>query len=201
MPTRRETSCKEIAMQQGQTCLPATKKCICCKTTKPRAEFTKNRNKPDGLGSYCKPCHRAKDKLYRARRSQESKAARWARENTLAKRLRDRIRLQKLRTGDPGNPHHLTGQQWKDLNDHYGHICLCCKTHESDTPQRTLTIDHIIPISKGGKNTIDNVQPLCLSCNAKKGDDDTDFRPDSPSRLRKAPGVEIAAATLEALAS
>lgn len=32
-----------------------------------------------------------------------------------------------------------------------------------------LEIDHIIPISKGGKSTYDNLQTLCHSCNVKKG--------------------------------
>lgn len=32
-----------------------------------------------------------------------------------------------------------------------------------------LTIDHIIPLSKGGTHTVENVQPLCVNCNCKKG--------------------------------
>lgn len=32
-----------------------------------------------------------------------------------------------------------------------------------------LEIDHIIPISKGGKSTYDNLQTLCHRCNVEKG--------------------------------
>lgn len=31
-----------------------------------------------------------------------------------------------------------------------------------------LTMDHVVPISKGGKTTIDNVIPACSSCNSSK---------------------------------
>lgn len=41
---------------------------------------------------------------------------------------------------------------------------LCGKNLYPDT----VSIDHIVPVSKGGTNDIENLQPLCLSCNHKK---------------------------------
>jgi len=35
-----------------------------------------------------------------------------------------------------------------------------------------MTIDHIIPISRGGKTVMRNVQIICLECNKTKADFD-----------------------------
>ena len=35
-----------------------------------------------------------------------------------------------------------------------------------------LTVDHIVPKSKGGKDDLDNLQPMCCMCNWKKGNGD-----------------------------
>ena len=58
-----------------------------------------------------------------------------------------------------------TFQQWEDLKEKYDHTCVCCKLQE---PYIVLTEDHIMPISRGGTNYIDNIQPLCVSCNSIK---------------------------------
>lgn len=41
--------------------------------------------------------------------------------------------------------------------------CAYCNQKEAKT------IDHIIPLSRGGTNDIENMIPVCVSCNSKKG--------------------------------
>jgi len=62
-----------------------------------------------------------------------------------------------------GGSHTL--QEWNDLKRKYNYTCAICGKKE---PEIHLTQDHIIPLSKGGSNDIENIQPLCKRCNSIK---------------------------------
>ena len=63
-----------------------------------------------------------------------------------------------------------TAQEWRELCERYGNKCLCCGE------EKPLSVDHVIPLSKGGTNYIDNIQPLCLTCNKRKNTKTIDYR-------------------------
>lgn len=57
----------------------------------------------------------------------------------------------------------LTSTEWLAiLAEAQGHCAYCDK-------EAKLTLDHVIPLSKGGKHSKDNVVPACEHCNCSKG--------------------------------
>lgn len=59
----------------------------------------------------------------------------------------------------------VTPDQWADQIKLFGNQCAYCP---SCGP---LTMDHVIPLSKGGQHSIDNVVPACKPCNSSKNNE------------------------------
>lgn len=63
-----------------------------------------------------------------------------------------------------------TDQEWRALCVAYKGRCAKCKK------RARLTKDHVISVYLGGTDNIDNLQPLCKSCNSSKGTKTIDYR-------------------------
>lgn len=119
--------------------------------------------------------HKEERDTYAARRRQEHKEEiratidAWRRRNPeMVKTQSNRRRARKAQAEGS-----YTAEDWLAILDKYGHKCLKCGTTEN------ITVDHIIPLSKGGTNYPDNLQPLCAHCNSSKKTRYADYRPDS----------------------
>lgn len=125
----------------------------------------------------CKRCgnpfqvypYRKKDAIYCGIRSKcpagRDKKPRCSSDYARAKlRMQDCKTREDLTIGVTSNPlGYFSQSEWLALCASFDHRCACCRQ------SRKLTADHIVPITKGGTNDIFNIQPLCRSCNSRKG--------------------------------
>jgi 5-methylcytosine-specific restriction endonuclease McrA len=124
------------------------KKCTKCHVEKPVSEFNKDRRIKSGIRAYCKTCQSAE------RRSPVNKA-----KQVLS------ISRYKIRQ---------TGAAVEDTLTSHGVAmvlsegsCVYCQHPLTYTES---TVDHVIPFSRGGANSFQNVVSACKSCNSSKAD-------------------------------
>jgi len=168
------------------------KTCSVCKEVKPLDDFHKNKGTKDGLTVTCKPCAKA-----RASAWQKANPDRVSKSQKLAyKRNRERVRETRLADNRRWRERNLDAQRkrvkeyqkanpeikriseakrrsqklgngvFRILPKEVRHIlaqpCAECGTVEG------ITLDHIVPISRGGRHSVGNLQPLCATCNSSK---------------------------------
>nr|WP_315469354.1 HNH endonuclease signature motif containing protein [uncultured Undibacterium sp.] len=77
--------------------------------------------------------------------------------------------LVKFRKSVQGQRALMTTRLREQIKSRDNFSCQICKISVNDEANLLLEIDHIIPISKGGITSIENLQTLCWKCNRSKG--------------------------------
>lgn len=72
--------------------------------------------------------------------------------------------VQNIRAKKLGIEGKISKAEWDNKLKSFDGKCVNCGS------DKDIVIDHIMPLSKGGANKIDNVQPLCRGCNSRKRD-------------------------------
>ena len=68
--------------------------------------------------------------------------------------------------------------EWEAMVEECGNVCIV-----PGCENMPVTQDHVVPLSKGGRHHIVNLQPICLPCNVAKGTDTADYRIGVPDGL------------------
>lgn len=158
--------------------------CSKCGIEKPISEFYHKKTGKYGVCGQCKKCKRIIDDEYiknnpdKVRKYKDKWVA-----NNRGKRLevskkyyyRNRDKHMVLTRNRRARMQNAEGKfshkQWEEIKKKYDYRCaICGKKEPFNQYRKMLTIDHIIPLSKGGTNYIDNIQPLCFICNSVKKD-------------------------------
>lgn len=80
--------------------------------------------------------------------------------------VRSRNRKDKMRA----NGGHVSTADWQSILDHFDGKCAKCGSADN------VHMDHVVPISRGGKHSPSNIQPLCRTCNLQKYTKTEDYR-------------------------
>jgi len=147
------------------------KHCPRCKSMKELNQFSKNKNRKDGLEWQCKDCVKEnynlkKDQIkekykiyYLNNKDKISLSQKKYRESNI-KSILFRNRLRKLKLKNK-----IKTIDINNLLIKYNHCCCYCGI----SIKNNLHIDHKIPLSRGGQHSIDNLVPSCKKCNLSKG--------------------------------
>lgn len=165
------------------TVSPTSRQCTQCKETKSISEFPKDRSQTHGYKFKCKPCHAAANRDYNKRIAiqEPERLRKWqnnyyinhkdirtadAREYARVHPDLHRAKLRNRRARDAGSKViSLTRQEWQTQREYFDYRCAYCLKILSRDEQ-----DHIVPKSQQGDHAIENVVPVCTSCNNRKRD-------------------------------
>jgi 5-methylcytosine-specific restriction endonuclease McrA len=97
--------------------------------------------------------------------------------DALINNLSQKIRWKKSAAGQRAL---MTSKLRNAIKARDNHTCRICAVSLAAEPHLLLEVDHIIPVSRGGLSTQDNLQTLCWKCNRSKSNKVASGRPIPP---------------------
>ena len=131
----------------------AMKRCTKCGQLLSVDMFFADITRRDGLSHRCKQCRIAMVDEWRRRRP--DKVSAYALRRNASKRA---------------GGGQVSTDEWQAMLDRFSGRCAKCGSSEN------IHMDHVVPLSRGGAHSIDNVQPLCQTCNLRKHTKTEDYR-------------------------
>lgn len=158
------------------------KKCTKCKQKKNLSEFHKDSSNLDGLYPWCKECKNLKRREYVIANSDKEKKYREENKEKIAsksriwylanKERRSAVRKKYYEANKARNHAYSNARNRKAgpiTKEVLDHIIWCKEQLCSYCWQIGGQHDHVLPISKGGAHSVDNIVPCCQRCNDSKG--------------------------------
>lgn len=173
-------SCQKIYMEQwrakkiAETVKPVSaKRCSVCKKNKPAKDFYKSNVLKSGLMSSCISCVSDKSKEFRKNHPghRADYIKKWVAENPEAVRKikrdwnhrnKDAVRSKVLQRRARLKTNGLFDIRRSFLRRLYASPCIACGSNKN------IQADHVLPLSRGGRHSEGNLQPLCRDCNYRK---------------------------------
>lgn len=142
------------------------KECVECKTMVKLVNFSSSKRGRLGLSSYCKPCTSKRRLSSTTKKQRREQVQKYRDNNRNWWRSKHRIhqfnrrRKQKL-VSDGTVTKDFIESIYKMTN------CYYCK---EEIPKDLRTLEHILPLNRGGLHTSTNITMACLKCNTSKRD-------------------------------
>ena len=168
-----------VDLGAGGSAVPV-KVCRRCSADKPRDQFNRKKDMRDGLQPNCRDCQRALKRGWYEENTE--RAIEHARKWESAHPAVALARVERWRAANPDKARvlavrvrqvrraRLKGAFVESVNptvvfERDGWVCGICAL---PIPSGSESLDHVVPLSRGGKHSYENVQAAHLLCNVRK---------------------------------
>jgi 5-methylcytosine-specific restriction endonuclease McrA len=126
-----------------------------------RARLWREAN-PERARLGCRLHHAANAEAIRERKRRYYQEVRKLKDQTDLGRFKDRDRKARRRAAVATD--RVTAEEWTAICAAHDHRCAycCCRPD-------VLEMDHVLPLTKGGRHLASNIVPACKPCNSAKG--------------------------------